>query len=489
MRSAPMALWLWTFTTGSVALGTILYESDANRVFFNRYSPPWLAVVCLSLLAFGTLGAVAFWKSVRVRKAPTEKDASSWKYDLLFGAAAASWGASLLTQYPLAPGQVGRFFRGEFLGATQAPGVLLEYLAQILVGFTVVLFLVTRAFRVRTGRSRLSHGLIALSALVVAYLIAEGTVRIANIAVPRVQGVPTKATRIWAQRYGSVNSLGYRDGEFERRLDPKELRVLVVGDSMTYGAGIADPKHRFTDVLAARLNATPSIGRVRVFNAGVPDRDSVHELRMLDELLWLDPDLVLLAYVFNDIEHVLRTPRPPIFDPPSYLARFNLQRLLMLNSHLFDQLLLRYRLMTGKSARDPMLDAYADPELLRKHLDVLVEIKERANAAGAAFHLVPFDPAVRNGPPYEARYQTFVRACRERQIQVWPMDGIFDGLPYEALIVNGWDHHANERAHRLVGEFLAEKILSDKDVLTRIAKRRSHHVAETGALNGVGGRT
>jgi lysophospholipase L1-like esterase len=489
MRSAPITLWLWTFAAGSVALGTILYKSGANRVFFNRYSPHWLAVICLGFLAFSTLGAVALWKSSRVRKAPTEKDASSWRYDLLFGVAAASWGASLLTQYPLEPGQVGRFFRGEFLGATQAPGVLLEYLAQILVGLAVVLFLVTRAFRVRASRSRLSHGLIALSALVVAYLIAEGTVRIVNIAWPQTQGVPTKPSRIWSQRHRSVNSLGYRDGEFERRLDPKELRVLVVGDSMTYGLGIPDRRQRFTDVLAARLSTIPSIGRVRVFNAGLPDRDSVHELRMLDELLWLDPDLVLLAYVFNDIEHVLKKPRLPVFDPPSYLARFSLHRLLMLNSHLFDQLLLRYQPTIPEWVQDPSLSAYADAALLRRHLDVLVEIQERANAAGADFRLVPFDPAVRNGPPYEARYQMFVRACRERQIRVWPIDRVFDGLPYKALIVNGWDHHGNERAHRLVGEFLAEKIVSDKDVLTGIAQRRSHRVGEAGALNGVGGKT
>jgi hypothetical protein len=485
MRSAPITLGLWTFAAGSVALGTILYESDAQRVFFNRYSPLWLAVVGLSLLAFATLGALALWTGAKGRTAPPEDGASSWGYGLLVGGAAASWGASLLTQYPLEPGQVGRFFRGEFLGATQAAGVVLEYVAQVLIGLAAVVFLGTRAFRARTTRPRLSRGLMALSALVVAYLVAEGVVRMVNLAAPAVQGVPTKPGRIWAQRHGSVNSLGYRDEEFERRRGHEELRVLVLGDSMTYAIGIDDRKHRFTEVLAARLAATPSMGRVRVFNAGIPDRHSVDHLRMLDELLWLEPDLVLLAYVFNDIEHALTGPRPPLFDPPSYLARFSLHRLLMLNSHLFDQLLLRYRLMTGGQVGDPsLLDAYGDPDLIRRHLDVLVEIKARAHAAGAAFHLVPFDPTVQNGPPYAARYRTFVRACGDRQIDVWPMDHIFAGLPYEALIVNRWDHHANERAHRLVGEFLADKILGDNDGLIGRAQRRSHR-----ARDGVGGKT
>jgi hypothetical protein len=162
----------------------------------------------------------------------------------------------------------------------------------------------------------------------------------------------------------------------------------------------------------------------------------------------------------------------------------------MLNSHLFDQLLLRYRLIAWKQSPDPsLLDPYADSDVLRRHIDVLVEIQERANATGANFLLVPFDVTVQKGSPYTERYQRFVRACRERQIPVWPIDRIFDGLSYEALIVNGWDHHPNERGHRLVGEFLTEKMLSDKGVLARRAHGRYHAGEAAAAPNGVRGKT
>ena len=460
-----VTLWLWTFAAGSVALGAILFESHTNRVLLNRYSPPWFAFVCLSLLGFSALATTACWKTARAPKALPAPGVAAWEYGLLLGAAAASWGASLVTQYLVEPHHLDRLLNGEFMGATQTAGVLLEYLAQILVGLVIILFFATRAFQARETRPGLSRALIALSALIVAYLVAEGGVRTINFVWPRTQGVPTKPTRIWGQRYGHLNRLGFRSGEFEQRRDPNELRVLVLGDSFTYGVGIADPRHRFTEVLAARLNATPAMGRVRVFNAGVPDTNSADHLRLLDELLWLDPDLVLLTYVFNDIEHVWQRPRSPIFDPPSYLARFSLHRLLMLNSHLFDQLLFRYEFAVG-GAVDTSLSAYADANLLRRHLDVLEEILERANMAGVTFRLIPFDVAVRKGPPYEERYRQFVHACRERQIPVWQMDRLFDGLSYEALIVNGWDHHPNEGAHRVVGEFLADQILSEKSVVS-----------------------
>src|SRR5437879_12924887 len=64
-----VTLWLWTIAAGSVALGAILFESHTNRVLLNRYSPPWFAFVCLSLLGFSALATTAWCKPASSPKA------------------------------------------------------------------------------------------------------------------------------------------------------------------------------------------------------------------------------------------------------------------------------------------------------------------------------------------------------------------------------------------------------------------------------------
>jgi hypothetical protein len=137
----------------------------------------------------------------------------------------------------------------------------------------------------------------------------------------------------------------------------------------------------------------------------------------------------------------------------------------MLNSHLFDQLVLRYGNLLGSP--EETLGVYGDQDLLRRHVDVLAQIVETAVAGGANFRLVPFDIAIRENPTYQERYRRLVNACLRRGIPVWQMDRLFDSLAYESLIVNKWDHHPNERAHGLVGEFLAVRILGEGLTTTR----------------------
>ena len=466
---SAITLWLFTFSIGTVLLGGVLYRSS-NPVVLNRYSPTWFTFVCLSLLAFLAL-ALSSASSTRFPshgRAKTTRPKA--KYAFVLALAVASWGASLLTQYVVDSQHFNRLLYGEIFGATQVPGILLEYVAQAVIGIGVLAWLVHRALRTgRNGRSWGSGVLLALCSLVVVYLLVEGFVRIINILSPQPQGAPTKPAWIWHYRHVHLNALGYRDREFNGRTVPAELRILAIGDSFSYGWGVADPRDRLTEVLASRFPAMRLFPAVSVFNAGLPATHSGDHLKNLKSLLWLKPDLVLLMYVFNDIEHVSPPPPDPVFAPISRIGRFSPRRLLMLNSHLFDQLLLRYQAYASSSGTDHFLDAYRDPDSLKQHLDVLVQMQQMTEAAGIVFRLVPFDVATQRAQPYADRYQRFVQACRERGLPVWSMARTFDGFAFAALTVNHWDRHPNELAHRLAGEFLAEQVLREGSAL---AKRR-----------------
>ena len=99
----------------------------------------------------------------------------------------------------------------------------------------------------------------------------------------------------------TTNSLGFRGPEIPLEKPPGTVRVLVLSDSVAFGWGV-DDEVTFLRKFEQRL--ATEIGKpVEVVNTGHPMYDSVQEHALLrDEGLRLQPDLVLLVYVTNDIE-------------------------------------------------------------------------------------------------------------------------------------------------------------------------------------------
>jgi hypothetical protein len=299
-----------------------------------------------------------------------------------------------------------------------------------------------------------------LTAIFVGVLLAEGAIRAINIWNPRTQEAPTKPSWMWHTRFVHLNSQGYREREFASRADDSAYRILLLGDSVTLGWGIRNAADRFGDHLQRRVNSTLGLARrVAVYNAGVGAANSADELASARRLLpSLRPHLVLLIYVFNDIEHLADSAGHSAARPPSFARRFSFHRLLMLNSHLADQALLLRR--AWSSSTSPLVDylskAYADERLMRAHLDLLREIELTSKSSGAEFRIVPFD--LFSLEQYRQRYSAFVQACEKYRLPVWSMLNVFDGYQYKALIVNHRDRHPNELANQLVGDYLSVRV-------------------------------
>ena len=99
-----------------------------------------------------------------------------------------------------------------------------------------------------------------------------------------------------------TNSLGFRTREFSMGRTPGTLRVVVLGDSSTFGWGVdaseAYPE-RLQAALAARLDLP--LERVEVIELGVPRYSSFQGLVLLQRLgLALSPDLVVWSFLSND---------------------------------------------------------------------------------------------------------------------------------------------------------------------------------------------
>lgn len=101
-----------------------------------------------------------------------------------------------------------------------------------------------------------------------------------------------------------VNSMGLRDREYGPKAASGVRRVLAIGDSQTFGNGVAN-EDTWPKQVERRLNEKASNNgatRWEVLNAGIPGTDSwQHEIWMGRLLDAYAPDAVVLAFYVNDV--------------------------------------------------------------------------------------------------------------------------------------------------------------------------------------------
>lgn len=98
-----------------------------------------------------------------------------------------------------------------------------------------------------------------------------------------------------------VNNLGLRGPDVAEEKPAGTRRVLVLGDSFTFGVGVRD-EDTFARRLEVDLNRDASHGeRIEVINAGVQGYNTRDEVLYLErEWLRLAPDLVVIVFYLND---------------------------------------------------------------------------------------------------------------------------------------------------------------------------------------------
>ena len=160
----------------------------------------------------------------------------------------------------------------------------------------------------------LNLGLVVAS-VVVFFVIAEGYFAVFNPQIYEEQGGGLHHFQYdellgWANRPNSetifamagdfkthikINSKGLRDREYDYDKPEGIKRIVVLGDSYTWGLGV-EANERFTEVLDDEL-----LKNIQVINMGVSGYGNDQELLLLkNEGLKYRPDLVLVAFCGND---------------------------------------------------------------------------------------------------------------------------------------------------------------------------------------------
>lgn len=157
---------------------------------------------------------------------------------------------------------------------------------------------------------------LAVVSLVVFWAVVEGGLRVAGIRPERTVNPYFdwgKRGEFWRFRPGarwktsvgdhpvSINSHGLRDREVGPP-EPGTFRILVLGDSVTFGHGVAIDD-TYVRQLEKRLAGREP--RIEILNAGIPGW-STHQQRIFyrDHTADLAPDLVLVGFVLNDVTEI-----------------------------------------------------------------------------------------------------------------------------------------------------------------------------------------
>jgi lysophospholipase L1-like esterase len=252
----------------------------------------------------------------------------------------------------------------------------------------------------------------------------------------------------------SINSRGLRDREYSVEKPPGTYRIMMLGDSTTFGWGVP-----IGDTAAKQLERglNAAGGRhVEVLNAGVGNYNTVQEVSAYVERGRLyRPDLVVLVYFINDAE-------PTPVDQSGWLRN---------RSYFLAFALSRYDALLRLTGRRPGWRAYYESLYADSQpgwpaaASAIGELSRETRRDGANL-LVAILPELHeiNGDYPFTRAHAMVRAAaaRENVPAVDLIDGLRNHGPESTLWVTPLDDHPNGKANTLIAAQLRVWILANE---------------------------
>ncbi len=297
-------------------------SKSADASVLGRYSPERAATIAVALfIGFRLLAAAA---------APPRADRGLQRLRLLVSLPAVAAYALLLL--------LAAFFLPDFLFSLRYHANLIMLLTAS--GVAAVLILPDRWAR-RNVMSRIALMLVSIVVCLVALEIAlrllpkrgfhelragTGINTLTNIAQSASWGTALRLSpnrkRIYEFMPGSrftfmdkrvsINADGFRDQDRPRAKPPGTFRVAGLGDSVMFGWGVEEPES-FLRQAEGMLADCPAGVRFELMNFGVPGYNTVMEVETFRErALPYDPDLVVVSFVWNDLDlpNFIQRPEP-----------------------------------------------------------------------------------------------------------------------------------------------------------------------------------
>jgi hypothetical protein len=250
-----------------------------------------------------------------------------------------------------------------------------------------------------------------------------------------------------------INSHGYRGPEFRSEKPEGVYRIVLLGDSFTFGEGTPEPSIYATRLREGLLERGIEGKRIEVVNLGVPGNDPV-ESRLIYRALGsrVRPDWVVFQWNTNDF------PEPRVQEDHLRLigARYvqlHAQAHALRWSHLVS--FVYTRLAMASLSRELVATTREEAETGRHRFEEIGRMRRMAEKDGAGFTVLAFPELIRlDDYPYAAILELLRDYCREEKIQLVDLLPALSQHEDRALWVHETDHHPNRIAHAVAAREL-----------------------------------
>jgi lysophospholipase L1-like esterase len=340
------------------------------------------------------------------------------------------------------------------------------------------------------SRSRARARLLGLLALALgslaAVVIAEVALRVLDLAPS--DGISTATAREFARVPGifsprqrvvdrsipqlahtvTIDSLGYRGDDFPRAKAAGEVRLLLAGDSFTYGSYVGDDA-----TLPAQLQRTlrTACASVRTVNAGLGGSTIYDQRHLVERALVLQPDAVVLTFSENDVVDLARTPQAwdALAGNRAAKSAFPLSVIypLVRQTALWNLALrVRGRLTNeeAEAAAGDVVAEEADTAVVRLRAEYagrLATLRDTLGARGVPLVFAAYPSHLSlNGSQPRTQVDWAVGTAAGLGIPAVDLSPalLAQGPPVEKLFLLPWDGHPNAEGYRVASGLLASRL-------------------------------
>ena len=271
--------------------------------------------------------------------------------------------------------------------------------------------------------------------------------------------ITLKKPHRWSDRprnfFMAANAPNAQDGAHQTYKPEGTFRILVVGDSFTFG-----PHLQLDDTFPKRmerwLNLNPQAPYVEVINYGFSGYNTVKEAKVIQDSEKLSPDLIVLEITLNDAEpHLLSKEEKENLYGARWLNSLFFRTWSSLG-FLFSRL---HNSQTHWAYIKYHTQFFENPETFAafdKALADIAEFSERVKVPVVAMIFPLFDFPFDEKYPLVKTHTIIQEALKQKKIRYLDLTSAYKGIPQERLqVIPGGDNHPNEIAHRIAGERLA----------------------------------
>lgn len=259
--------------------------------------------------------------------------------------------------------------------------------------------------------------------------------------------------RSWPKFASEFNELKLRGSHFDIKKD-SQLRIAVLGDSLTWGQGVFPRNKRFTERVEKMFHECYPDIDVEIINLGICGQNLPQHNKYAHFVLALHPDFVLYQWYINDME-ISRNHRailtPPLFSKKWH--RFFIKRsvLYYLAHHAWGQIRVKRGLQ--ENYHEYLAERFADensPSSIkaRKYLNKLLD---KFDDAGIKVGIVLFPSFSEPMEEYPLGFlhDQVLSVCDKRDIDCLDLRSAYKPLDshYKDLWANRFDAHPSALAH------------------------------------------